>query len=271
MRLLRSADEVKALYLEHYQEVNGYLRRWINNTVNIKNDKQRIHISYNLLKSLSSLLDVTIKKYKPGYGIFDSQRFFTNATFHFQSEKSMVKIDPKTKMICEFSPFWYSDPDIIPKHLYDKILSLDLIRSIRSLSRFYHIQIDSKELDLSKIIELDINTKMITSDSLIRNLTSEWTNQKIHRPPSVLLDIIKIIHESFRELKDPKSFLFYFLSYNPSYGKFYLLWRFLIVSDTLNLFFRKSTRLYTTNTDSNVGFLKDYKVFVPGFSLRLMI
>ncbi len=264
MKLLEFPEEVQNLYLEHCHIMNHYIETWVNTSMDLKVNKHAIHLSSYVLKSLSTLLEIS-SEHRPGYVKIDFDDYYEAITFRRISERIKFRLDSGISLEFNFEPTWFSSASIIPESIFDNIKLKDRAKSILS---YHHHKIDYKDLDLSK---LDVSIKNTSSESVVKELTFLWTQQRSYEELSPALDIVALIHTSLLELRDSKSVLDLSIAhYTSLYPMFDLIWSFIIIPDYLDLSYRRSSISdypdpYAKNS------IEDYKVFIPKFTMKLNI
>lgn len=271
MKLLEFPEEVKSLYLEHCHIINNYIEEWINASLVLKtNNRKVLRLSSNVLKSLSLSLDISVNRYRSGNLKldFDDQLGITKIQNIPELLISRLILGVNLELNFAFGWFPFSDRSMIPDKVFDKIKSINLSESDQT---YHNIEIESKDLDLSNLIEWDNDTSNISSDILVSRISSKWNQMKSFEEISSAIDMIKIIHDSLRELKDDKTALIYVLSHLiPVYPVLNLSWRLMIIPDTLILSFSKNLLSFSSNLTTKDLF-RNLNIYIPEFSLTLNI
>ncbi len=266
MKLLEFPEEVKSLCLENCHIMNHYIDAWINTTLGLEINTSQINISSNVLKSLISLLDLSVEQHRSGYLKFDFKKRSGIVSFRVLSERVKVRLESGVRLQFDFTPMYFStNAAIIPNKVFDKIKSIDL--SEYTLP-YYYFKIDFKDLDLSRWNTSTIN---ISSDDLMRELGSIWTQQRSYEELFPALHIVTLIHESLRELKDSRALLDFSMSHHfPNYPMLSLTWSLKMIPDTWASSFKKG--LISHNCDLDVkNFFRYLRIYIPYFVLTLNI
>ncbi len=263
MKLLEFPEEVRSLYLENSHIMNNYIDAWINTTLDLETSKREIHISSNILKSLSDLLDVSLAVHKPGYLKMDFNEQSASVKFTEQSENLIIRSDSKITLDFTFKPTWTPQSRIISKKLFNRIKS-DLIQ----FNLPYYYKVSDQDLDLSK---WDSPNIAMSSKDLIKEIATSRKTRQSYKKLSSALDIMALINTSLLELKGSRHLLDTSIEYNMwDYAIVHVTWYFYIIPDLLLYSCLIYPNAYYSNRHTK-SYMKEDRVYIPGFILTMAI
>ena len=172
------------------------------------------------------------------------------------------------KLKLTFIPIWNFTYDIIPRKIFDDI-KLDL--SSRSSPPPYETryEIYSKDLDLSKFYTCNVNISTANiADKIATNIATLSKRSRSYKKWSLGLDVVTLIHESLKELKDSKALLDLCIRSTPPKGTICeLTWYFMMIPDSLVLY---CNPLFSSLTPSRFELSDVFcRVGIPTFELEL--
>lgn len=265
MKLLEFPEEVKSLYLEHCHIINNYIDAWINTTLDLKTSKREIHISSNILKSLSDLLDVSPVIHKPGHLKMNFNEQSASVEFTEQSESLIVRSDSKITLYFTFKPTWTSQSRIISKKLSNRI-KLDQLIQLNLPSYYY--KVSAQDLDLSK---WDSRNIAMSSEDLIKEIATSRKTRRSYKKLSSALDIMALINTSLLELRGSRHLLDTSIEYNTwDYAIVSVFWDFYIIPDSLLYSCHIYPNAYYSYRHTK-PYMKDARVYIPEFILTMAI
>jgi len=264
MKLLKFPEEVKDIYLKHSNIMKSYIDKLINNAFSVKiSTKGSLYLSSNVLEALSSLFNISADLYRPGYVKINFRTRSETLAIESRAEILTTRLNTGIVLNFQFSPGWYSNRSFVTRDLVDEVRLIDFSKYIRKL---YYIEVDPRKLNLSYFSDWDTRTSYTSADEFVEKVAEEWREQKLYGKLLPALEIIAVIYESLKELKDSHTFLGCFLTQSMiAQLASYITWNFTMIPDTVPLIIEKDL----SNVKDPV---KRYSIAgIPEFILKLNI
>lgn len=239
MELLTSMSDVLKLYVLGYRAISDYHSVWMDTPLDIEFDayNNNIQISSSVLLTLSKSFQIPGHHTKSKTSI-TYEPYSKKISLNFLEERFNTDryIKPQLSFVLMYG--LKSQIDIVPKKLYDDMMSLDY--SHYTLPEYYY-KVRPGELDLANAEMLNNNIDDVSKDLMTRLYSQEykyWHKEEVFP----IFDLVEIIHNSLLELSDSTGILSTSISTDLiDWDKeaLYISWSFIPIPEFLLLVYPK--------------------------------